>query len=576
MRVERRLAAILAADVVGYSRLMEADEAGTYAALTARRKTVLDPLVKTHKGRIVKLMGDGALVEFASAVNAVQCAAALQRGMAAANAGLPEDRRIVLRVGVNLGDVIVEGDDLYGDGVNLAARLQALAEPGAVYVSQAVAEQTRGKLEVRFEDLGERALKNIAQPARIFRMVAGGEASEPDGLSLPDRPSIAVLPFTNMSGDPEQEYFSDGITEDIITELSRFRSLFVIARNSSFHYKGKSPKIQEIGRELGVQYVVEGSVRRAGARMRVTAQLVEAATGNHLWAERYDRELADIFAVQDELVQAIATAVPGRLDEAATERARRKPTESLTAYDYILRGESLFSANYGTPEAMALFEKAIELDPRCARAYCRLAAYHAYSVFAHGTSVEKALHLARSFADKALASDPGDSLVQVIVAQAYLMVGDHSLARRYFEKAVALNPNDIVVIRFAPQILAYLGDHDEALKWNRKYLRVDPHFADAHREALFDTYYMTRRYEDAILLFRGWRSPPIHMHCELAAAYAQLGRMEDARAAVAEFERLKPAGYEFAAFARAHARMCARPEDAAHWLDGYRKAGLPT
>ena len=575
MRVERRLAAILAADVVGYSRLMEADEAGTYAALTARRKTVLDPLVKTHKGRIIKLMGDGALVEFASAVNAVQCAAALQRGMAAANANLPEDRRIVLRVGVNLGDVIVEGDDLYGDGVNLAARLQALAEPGAVYVSQAVAEQTRGKLDVRFEDLGERTLKNIAQPARIFRMAAGGEASEPDGLSLPDRPSIAVLPFTNMSGDPEQEYFSDGITEDIITELSRFRSLFVIARNSSFHYKGKSPKVQEIGRELGVQYIVEGSVRKAGSQVRVTAQLIEAATGNHLWAERYDRELSDIFAVQDELVQAIATAVPGRLDEAATERARRKPSESLTAYDYLLRAGPFQSANMSSADALVLLEKAVEIDPHFARAYCELAAHHAYSVFAHGTSVQEAVRQSRYFAEKALGCAPSDAQVNATAAIAYIMVGEHDFARRHIERAIAQNPNDINVLRNSAAIYAYLGDHEAAMKWHDRHLRREPLFPDRTREILFDTYYMARRYDDAISLFRSWRKPPVHMYCELAAACGQLGRMEEARAAIAEFERMKPPDYDFTQVARAHARMCARQEDADRWLEGYRKAGLP-
>jgi TolB-like protein len=377
-----------------------------------------------------------------------------------------------------------------------------------------------------------------------------------------------------MSGDPEQEYFSDGITEDIITELSRFRSLFVIARNSSFVYKGRSAKTQDIGRELGVAYIVEGSVRKAANRVRVTAQLVEAETGNHLWAQRYDRELADIFMVQDEVVQAIATAVPGQLEDVATDRARRKPSESLTAYDYLLRGEQLQLRSYGVAEALPLYEKAIEIDPRCARAYSRLAAYHGYSVFAHGASIEEARCLAQSFAEKALASDPADSLVQVIAAQAYQMIGNHDLTRRHIERAIALNPNDLVVVRFAGQILAYLGEHGDALKWLGRYLRLDPYFADGVRETLFDTYYMARRHEDAITSFRGWANPPPHMSCELAAACAQLGRMEDAQVAVAEFERAKPAGYDFAAVSKAHARMCARREDAEHWLEGYRKAGL--
>ena len=577
--MERHLAAILAVDVVGYSRLMREDEAGTLNALRALRKELVAPEIAKHKGRIVKLMGDGLLAEFASVVEAVHCAVQIQAGTAKRNDGVAPERQICLRIGVNLGDVIVEDDDIYGDGVNVAARLEGLARPGGICISDMVHQNVKAKLALSFEDLGPQQLKNIAEPIHAYRIVPDALATpavpaEAQPLLLPDKPSLAVLPFTNMSGDPEQEYFSDGITEDIITELSRFRSLFVIARNSSFHYKGLSPKIQDIGRELGVQYVVEGSVRKAGNRVRVTAQLVEAETGNHVWAERYDRELEDIFAVQDEVVREIASAVPGRLNEAATDRARRKPSESLTAYDYLLRGEWHQMGNYGTADALPLFEKAIEIDPRCARAYCRLAAYHGYSVFAHGTSVEEARRLAQSFADRALASDPGDPLVQVIAAQTYQMIGNHDLARRHIEKAIALNPNDITVIRFAEQILAYLGDHVEALKWNSKYLRLDPHFAEGVRETLFDTYYMTRRYEDAIASFQGWPNPPPHMYCELAAGYAQLGRMDDARAAVAEFERIRPAGYDFAMVSRAHARMCRRQKDADHWLEGYRKAGI--
>ncbi len=572
--MDRRLAAILATDVVGYSRLMEKDEAGTLAALKARRKDLLEPLVARHKGRIFKVTGDGVLMEFSSAVNAVQCAVEFQAAMASANAGMPDDTKIVVRIGIHLGDVMVEGGDLYGDGVNIAARLEGIAEPGGICVSEDAYRQVRNKLDCAFDDLGRQALKNIVEPVRAYCIAVAQPVVRP-ALALPDKPSIAVLPFANMSGDPEQEYFSDGITEDIITALSRFRSLFVIARNSSFSYKGKSVKVQEIGRDLGVAYIVEGSVRKVGNRVRVTAQLIEAATGNHLWAEKYDRELEEIFEVQDELVQAIATAIPGQLDEAATDLAKRKPSNSLTAYDYLLRGEALNMANYGIADAVPLFEKAIEIDPRCARAYCRLAFCHGYSVFRYGTSAEEARRLAQFYADKALATDPGDSLVQVMAAQTYQLIGDHDLARRHIERAIALNPNDITVIRFAGQILAYLGDQAEALKWIGKYLRFDPHFAEGVRETLFDIYYMTRRYEDAIESFLGWRDPPPHMVCELAAAYAQLDRMNEARAAVAEFEKKKPAGYDFGAFLRAHVRMCARAEEAERWREGYCKAGLP-
>ena len=325
--VERRLAAVLSADVVGYSRLMGEDEAGTLAVLKAHRAECVDPEIAAYQGRIVKLMGDGALVEFPSAVAAVECAVAVQRGMAERNAEVPEDRRIAFRIGINLGDVIIDGDDIYGDGVNVAARLQELADPGGVCVSANIHEQVEGKLDVAFDDRGEQTVKNIARPVRVYG-VTDGEAGTPIGqpaLPLPDKPSIAVLPFVNMSGDAEQEYFSDGITEDIITELARFRSLFVIARNSSFSFKGQAIEAKEIARRLGVRYLVEGSVRRAGNRVRITAQLIDAAHDTHLWAERYDRELEDIFAVQDEVTQAIVTAIEPEL--ASAERARAPQTD---------------------------------------------------------------------------------------------------------------------------------------------------------------------------------------------------------------------------------------------------------
>src|SRR5262245_17907635 len=332
-RLQRRLAAILAADVVGYSRLMETDEAGMLAALKARRKEVLEPLAAKHKGRVFKVTGDGVLVEFASAVNAVQCAVELQQGMAAANDGQAKDTQVVLRIGVSLGDVMVEGGDLYGDGVNIAARLETIAEPGGIIVSEDAHRQVRNKLHIGFEDLGPQSLKNIAEPVRAYR-VAGTPAVEIAAKPSSDKLSIAVLPFVNMSGDPEQQYFSDGITEDIITELSRFRELFVIARNSSFRYRDKANDLRLIVGELAVQYIVEGSIRTAGGRVRITAGVVDIASGNQLWTEHYDRNLQDIFAIQDEVAQAIAATVEGRVTSTGAQRSRRKPTRDLAAYDY--------------------------------------------------------------------------------------------------------------------------------------------------------------------------------------------------------------------------------------------------
>jgi len=325
-RAQRRLAAILAADVVGYSRLMQLDEAGTLTALKERLRKVLQPAVTGHRGRIIKVMGDGVLVEFASAVDAVECAVGLQEAMETANAGLPEDRRIVLRIGINLGDVIVEGSDLYGDGVNIAARLEALADPGSVFVSRTVFNHVRGKVKLGFDDLGDQQLKNIAEPVRVYRVRASGEPMPRPSLALPDKPSIAVLPFRNMSGEPEQEYFADGMVDDIITALSRFRSLFVIARNSSFAYKDRAVDVKQVGRELGVRYVLEGGVRKAADRLRITGQLIDASTGAHLWADHFDGALSEVFQLQDQVAASVVGAITPRLEEAEIERAKRKPT----------------------------------------------------------------------------------------------------------------------------------------------------------------------------------------------------------------------------------------------------------
>lgn len=577
--MERRLAAILAADVVGYTALMGADEAGTLRRLTDMRREFLEPLIAEHHGRVVKLVGDGLLVEFASIVDAVACALAWQDGVAAIQAVAKEDKKLQFRIGINLGDVIVEGNDIHGDGVNIAARLEGMAEPGGICLSGDAYRQARSKTEATFEDLGEQNLKNVAEPVRVYRIAevgAGASDVAPirESMASPNKPSIAVLPFINMSGDPEQEYFCDGITEDIITELSRFKNLFVIARNSTFALKGQALDVGKVGAKLGVSYLVEGSVRKAGNRVRVTAQLVETKTGNHLWAERYDRDLEDIFAVQDELVHEMAAAVPGQLDAAAARRARRRPVENLTAYDYVLRGEWLRDQNFGSREALELFEKAIEVDPQCARAYIHLATGHAYSIFAHGAAVDEAAQMARSFAEKALEIDPSDPAVQATAAIAYILVGEHDLARQHIERAIKLNPNDYIVMNFYAIVVGYLGDHEKGLMSKDRVSRHDPLSGDSHREGFFDLYYMARRYEDAIAAFRGWRNPPSHIYSELAAAYAQLDHMDDARGALAQLERKKPDGFDPLRVIHAHTRMCARLEDRNHWLEGYRKAGF--
>ncbi len=566
----------MSADVAGYSRLMGEDEAGTLGRLKAHRAEFVDPTVEAHGGRIVKLMGDGALIEFASVVAAVDCAAEIQRGMFERNAGEPEAQRIAFRIGVNLGDVIVDGDDIYGDGVNVAARLQEIAEPGGVCISGDAYRQIKGKTDTRFEDLGKREVKNIAEPVRVYRLTTAAAApASAEPLPLPDKPSIAVLPFVNMSGDAEQEYFSDGITEDIITELTRFGELFVIARNSSFSYKGKSVKVQDIGRDLGVAYVVEGSVRKAGNRVRVTAQLIEAATGNHIWAERYDRDLEDIFEVQDEITRAIVSILPIRLHRALVETAHRKPTRSLTAYDYFLRGRWVYTQSSGEDRsALDLLAKAVEIDPRCAHAYACMAEVYAYSVFTPWPLDEDPIPLARTNIERALAVGEGDSFVHAIAAHVYIICGDHDLARSHVERAVAINPNDNWARHTYGFILTYCGEPSDGEIWLVETLRLDPHPPDFLLEDLAECRYMLREYEAAIEIYTRWQNPPLHMYTQLAAAFAQLGRMDEARAAFETYQRLRPPDADFAYYLAAHVRLCKRPEDADHWVEGYRKAGF--
>jgi adenylate cyclase len=568
-QVKRRLAAILAADVVGYSRLMGEDETGTLAVLRARRKDVLEPLVARHRGRIFKVMGDGAFVEFRSAVDAVQCAIELQDAMAKANAGLPEGRRIVLRMGINLGDVIVEGGDLYGDGINVAARLEQLAEPGGVLVSGTVFEQIRNKVDTAFADLGAQTFKNIVEPVRVYRVAGTMRVTEGAKRVMAERPAVAVLPLTNMSSDPEQQYFSDGITEDIISELSRFRSLFVIARNSAFQFRGAAD-VKQIARQLGVNYVVEGSVRRIGDRIRVTTQLIEADTGNHLWAQHYDRDIQDVFSVQDEIVHAIAATIEGRVAASGAQRSRRKPTSDLIAYDCFLQGREGIERR-GDPEVAAqLFRRAIELDPDFAQAYAWLGRINIlrFHLELQPARLDEAIKLAQ----QALFLDQADAWSHAVLGHAYNIGGHHDLAGLHLDRAMALNSTDIRITSQRAMWLAYTGRGDEAVQTLDADLQRDPFppawIWDYRGVALFEA----RQYEKAIRALSHLTTIYYWDYCYLVAAYAHLNQMEQARSCAAEILRARP---DFTIGDVRKIEPFKDPADLEHLLDGLRKAGLP-
>jgi adenylate cyclase len=589
--VERKLAAILAADVVGYSRLMGEDEARTLERLKSLRKELVQPKITERKGRIVKLMGDGLLAEFPSVVEAVQCAVEIQQSMIGREAELPDERRIRLRIGVNLGDIIVEGSDIYGDGVNVAARLEALADPGGICISGPAFDTVDGKLDLAFEDGGEQHVKNIAKPVRVYRLASGSPQDGPpthstEPLPLPDKPSVAVLPFNNMSGDPEQEYFSDGITEDIITELSRFKNLFVIARNSSFAYKGQPVNIREIAHQLGVAYVVEGSVRKAGNRVRITAQLIEAEQGNHVWAERYDRGLEDIFAVQDEVTRSIVSILAGRVADVETSRAKRKPTENMTAYDFLLRGKEHFERATKTESALArrLFQKAIELDPDYAQAHVFLAWTHFYD-FELGWSddPDESYALGLSCAQHAVEIDNTDAWAHAALAYSYVYGKQHDLCRTHIERACTLNPNDADILSLKGLFLAYLGNPAEGVESSEVARRLNPSAPEWYLWCFGIALYSASRYEDAVAVWRQMAIPPTEIFACLAAGYAQLGQLDEAQSCLAEYheragkELPKDPGddrkgwqtYWFNSFPYRNAA------DLDRLLDGLRKAGLP-
>jgi adenylate cyclase len=561
MTATRRLAAILAADVAGYSRLMGADEEGTLERLKALRRELLDPKIAGHKGRIVKTTGDGLLVEFASVVDAVGCAIEVQQAMPKRNTGVATDNRIELRIGINLGDVIVEGDDLYGDGVNIAARIETLADPGGVFVSNTVYEHVRDRLPFAFEDLGEQQVKNITRPVRVYRV--GPRASGPHAagtaafqsapaLPLPDKPSIAVLPFQNMSGDPEQEYFADGMVEEIITALSRIRWLFVIARNSSFTYKGRAVDVKQVARELGVRYVLEGSVRRGGNRVRVTAQLIDAISGAHVWADRYDRDLSDIFAVQDEITASVAGVIEPALAAAEQQRVLRKPPERLDAWEAYQRG-LWHCYKFGAEDnqaAQAFFRQAIALDPNFAPGHHGLVFALWFDTF---------LYFSRSLADLldtmlkeariAVALDDKDAMSHGALATAVVMNGGFEAGVAEARAALALNPNNAQLIAIFGAALCHAGHPAEAIDPLRRAMRASPHDPQTWQWThwLGMAQFFMRDFEAALETCR----QAVHMnpghssaHMRIIASLAYLGRLKEAREALDRVRAQFPDQYD--------------------------------
>ena len=579
-RARRRLAAILSADVVGYSRLMGVDEAGTLAALKTRRSGVLQPIVSKHRGRIIKLMGDGALIEFGSAVDAVECAMQLQQGMEAANAGLPEDSRIVLRVGINVGDVMVEGSDLYGDGVNVAARLEALAKPGSVFVSQTVFNHVRGKVSFTFEDLGEQTLKNMAEPVRVYGVSGTPAVATTEARAIADKPSIAVLPFQNMSGDPEQEYFAEGIAEDIITALSRFHSFLVIARNSSFTFKGRTVDVKEVARDLSVRYVVAGSVRNAANRVRVSAQLIDVSSGAHLWAERYDRDLDDIFVVQDEITQSVVASIAPEFESAEIRRAARPGKSTLTVWDLVMqaRWHLAFYTRQSCAKARQLLLEAAALDDRNSQANSLLAMTHwVQSIYRWTDSVEQSNAAAMDAARRAVSLDGGDAMAQAALGIALTLEQHHDEAIETLNRAVRLNPNLASAHGWLGLAYTFACDFERGAQAARQALMLSPRDLDKAiwMGSLSFAAFAAGRYEEVLevtnTMLREKPDLPTALR-HRAAALALLDRKAEARQ---EIERLLSVAPHTTVSQVRRVFSIRDPAVEQRWLDGLRKAGLP-
>jgi TolB-like protein/class 3 adenylate cyclase len=592
-RDHRRLAAIVSADVVGYSLLMGRDDSATLAGLKAHRRELIDPKIAEYDGRIVKTTGDGLLVEFSSVVDAVRCAVDVQRGMAERNAGVLPEQRIDFRVGINVGEIIIENGDIFGDGVNVAARLQELAEPGGICVSGRVHEDAHGKLDVTFEEAGERQLKNIARPVRVHRILLGeragrselatGTSTKPP-LALPDKPSIAVLPFNNMSADPEQEYFADGIVEDIITALSRVRWLFVIARNSSFTYKGRAVDVKQVGRELGVRYVLEGSVRKATNRVRITGQLINASTGMHLWADRFEGGLEDIFDLQDKVTASVVGTIAPKLEQAEILRAKRKPTESLDAYDYYLRGIANIHAVFGgtkeaVSEALRLFYGAIELDRDFASAYGMAAWCYVlrknYGWMSHDAQetaeVERlARQAARLAKDDAVALYTGGFALARIVG--YLDAGTALI-----DRALALDPNLAAAWHLSGWVRIYLGEPEMAIEHMARAMRLNPldPLIFGMQNGTAAAHFLAGRYDEA----SSWAEKALREHSNYlpamrmaAASHALAGRIAEAQKGMARMRQIDP---ELRGSNLTDVVPFRGPEDFARYVEGLQRAGLP-
>jgi adenylate cyclase len=581
----RKLAAILVSDVVGYSRLTGADEDRILARLRTLRSDLIDPTIAVHRGRVVKRTGDGAIVELRSVVDAVNLAVEIQRAMVERNAEVTPDKRIEFRVGIHVGDVVEESDgDLMGDGVNIAARLQSIAKPGAICLSEQAYWQVKGRLDLKAADLGATQLKNIAEPIHVYSLEVGAPAQAKHApapapeKSAPPRLSIAVLPFANMSGDPEQEYFADGISEDIITALSKLPQLFVIARNSSFTFKGRHVLVTEVARSLGVSHVLEGSVRKSGSRIRITAQLIDASTCGHVWAERFDRDLTDIFAVQDDVTAKIVSALSLNLNTGDLRRIATARTDNIEAYDCYLRGRALWQrlAKEPNTQARALLERAVELDPKFASAHAFLSLVHNFDyINAWSASPSESRESSRASAIRAVSLDDADPGALTVMADVHLWDRHHDDAIREANRALALDPNYPGVHGILGQALLYSGRSEEALGCFDRALALDPFFPDAYLQFQAQAVYQLGRYPEAAALLkrRILRNPDTDTsRVWLAAAYGQMGQFEEAREAWREARRINPA------YSLEHRRKVLpyrNPEDFEKVIDGLRRAGLP-
>jgi len=579
---ERKLAVILAADVAGYSRLMERDEEGTHERLQLLVRDVVRPAVEIHRGRIFKTAGDGFLVEFASPIEAVRCAVDLQRATAKRNKDVAQDRRLAFRMGINLGDVLADREDIFGDGVNIAARLEAMAEPGGVLISHSVHEHVDRKLPVHFVDQGECLLKNIARPIRVFRVdwetarshpaSSGREDSEPDAVpALPQVASIAVLPFATLSSDAEQEYFAEGLAEDLITDLSKVDGLLVIARHSSFAYRDRSMDLRMIARELGVRYLIEGSVRRAAARVRINAQLIDASSASCLWAERLDRDLADIFALQDEVVGKVINALAHALPSAKPLTRRR--VTNLEAYDLFVRGRALATQSLReTRAARPLLARAIEIDPDFAGAHAWLAMSHHFDALYYGEPIDEHRAAARAAAEKAVEIDPENADAHIVLGYLRAYEGEFEAGVAEFEQGLRLNPNHSAGWTHLADLRVFEGRATEAVECAENSFRLNPYPPGDHYSFLGWAQYAAGRYQDAVETLRHPQAGGPGSKRNLAAALAQLGQTAEAREVGREF---------LSEFPRYSARQWGKTQpfrddaDRQHFIDGYIKAGLP-